>query len=73
MCRLPHRRDYDVDVVVTRFNVGLWEALALVRSSDVMIGVHGAALTNALALRPVSLTFPSSASPEQRMTGYLGG
>jgi hypothetical protein len=57
MRRLPYRRHYDVDVVVTSFDVPLWEALALVRSSNVMIGMHGAALTNALALRPVSLPF----------------
>ena len=47
-----------MDIWVTRFDVPLWEALALVRSSDLMIGMHGAALTNALALRPVSLPSP---------------
>ncbi len=53
MCRLTFRRRFDVEVVLTPFHVPLWEALALVHSSDVFLGMHGAGFTNLLGLHKV--------------------
>ena len=47
------RQQYDVDLVVTRFDFPLWEAIDLVQSTDVFIGMHGAGFTNLLALHQV--------------------
>ena len=51
--RLTSRQHYDVEVVTTSFSMQLWEALALVHSSDVFLGMHGAGFTNLLALHKV--------------------
>jgi hypothetical protein len=44
-----------VEVVTTLFRMPLWEALALVHSSDVFLGMHGAGFTNLLGLHKVSI------------------
>ena len=54
-CAMSPRQRYDVDLVTTSFHMPLWEALALVRSSDVVLGMHGAGLTNLLAIHKVGL------------------
>jgi hypothetical protein len=49
------RQRFDVELVSTSFHIPLWEALALVHSSDVFLGMHGAGLTNLLGLHKVGL------------------
>ncbi len=44
-----------MEVVSTDFKMPLWEALALVRSSDVVLGIHGAGFTNLLGMLKVGL------------------
>ena len=54
MCRLASRQRFDVELVKTSFQVPLWEALALVHSTDVFIGMHGAGFANLLGMHKVS-------------------
>ncbi len=42
-----------MEVVSTTFHMPLWEALALVRFSDVFLGMHGAGYTNLLGMHKV--------------------
>ena len=49
------RQRYDVDFVSTIFNMSMWEAIALIRSTDVFLGMHGAGFANLLAIHQVSL------------------
>jgi hypothetical protein len=51
---LTFRQRYDVEVVTTSFEMPLWEALALVHSSDVFLGMHGAGFANLLGLHKVN-------------------
>lgn len=53
---------WPVNVVTTNFNVSMWDAIELMQRTDVLIGVHGAGLTNSLFMpevRPVSLATAS--------------
>ena len=54
MCRLTIRQRFDVEVVTTSFQMPLWEALALVRSTDLFLGMHGAGFANLLGMHKVS-------------------
>ena len=59
---LQFRQHYDVELVVTKFNMSLWEAMQLVRGTDVFMGMHGAGFTNLLWLqhvRAVSSNLPA--------------
>ncbi len=49
-----------MEVVLTPFHVPLWEALALVHSSDVFLGMHGAGFTNLLGMHKVGPLFLDS-------------
>ena len=44
-----------MDFVKTSFNMSMWEAFALVRSTDVFLGMHGAGFTNLLAMHQVDV------------------
>ena len=52
-CRLTFRQRFDVEVVSTSFRMPMWEALALVRSSDMFLGMHGAGFANLLGMHKV--------------------
>ncbi len=43
---------YDVEVVVTEFDMSAWEAQQLVSHTDVFLGMHGAGLTNIMWGKP---------------------
>ena len=47
------RQHYDVELVVTTFEGPLWESMRLVHGTDVVLGMHGAGLTNLLWLQRV--------------------
>ena len=49
------RHRFDVELVKTSFEGAFWESLALVRSSDIILGMHGAGFTNLLGIHKVSL------------------
>ena len=48
------RERYNVEIVTTNLNMPLWEAFEVVRSTDVFLGMHGAAFANLLALHQVN-------------------
>jgi hypothetical protein len=39
-----------VDLVATTFNGTLWETMRLMQTTDVLLGMHGAGLTNTMFL-----------------------
>ena len=43
-----------MDFVSTNFSMSTWEAFALLRSTDVFMGIHGAAFANLLAMHQVT-------------------
>ncbi len=66
-CHVTSRQRYDVELVSTNFGMPMWEALALVRSSDVFLGMHGAGFANLLGLHKVPNPNPS---PKPHTSSY---
>jgi hypothetical protein len=53
--------NWEVDVVVTDFSGWLFDTVDLMQRSDVLLGMHGAGMTNVYFLPEVSTTVASSA------------
>ena len=72
---LQFRQHYDVELVVTKFNMSLWEAMQLVRGTDVFMGMHGAGFTNLLWLqhvRAVSSNLPAFCASHLSVENHPG-
>ena len=51
---MAYGRDrYDVELVVAAFDGPLWETMQLVHRTDLLLGMHGAGLTNMMFLSNV--------------------
>ncbi|KAJ9187429.1 hypothetical protein P3X46_002885 [Hevea brasiliensis] len=53
--RIAEKIGFDVTIFEPTANTPLWQAYAVINSSHAMVGVHGAALTHSLFLRPGSV------------------
>ena len=47
------RERFEVDLVVTAFSGSMWDTLQLVVNMDLLLGMHGAGMTNLLWIQKV--------------------
>ena len=44
---------WQADIIITRFDGHLWESMELMRRADVLLGMHGAGMTNVMFMPQV--------------------